>query len=356
VASSITLSGRQSKLVVTDYAFGSSRAVYSTAQVFFAGTIDGRDVLFLYGNSTEEHEFGAALTGTPNRFQASPLVRIMATSDTGLQSAEGDFTVVSINKGVEGLVTVYDSDTQLILYADYDTATTFWQPTIASSSSDPFANFWGLGTNESVIIGGPYLVRAAELSGNTLQLRGDLNASEGADGVTLTVIGPKSISEVTWNGQAASVSSTNSTILTASVSLSMTSRSIDIPVLGETGWKFADSLPEIQPDFDDSTWTIANHTETNIPDKPLYGDGRILYGCDYELYVLWQLPYLRPADLLLQSSCENIVLWRGHFNATGDEKSVNLSINGGEGQYPYGFSMFYSLIVHLFSLCRKCLA
>ena len=31
-------------------------------------------------------------------------------------------------------------------------------------------------------------------------------------------------------------------------------------------------------------------------------------------------------------SCENIVLWRGHFNATGQEKFVNLSINGGEGE------------------------
>ena len=30
-------------------------------------------------------------------------------------------------------------------------------------------------------------------------------------------------------------------------------------------------------------------------------------------------------------SCENVVLWRGHFNATGLETSVNLSINGGEG-------------------------
>jgi hypothetical protein len=29
-------------------------------------------------------------------------------------------------------------------------------------------------------------------------------------------------------------------------------------------------------------------------------------------------------------SCENIVLWRGHFNGTG-QQSVNLSINGGEG-------------------------
>lgn len=33
-------------------------------------------------------------------------------------------------------------------------------------------------------------------------------------------------------------------------------------------------------------------------------------------------------------SCENVVLWRGHFNATGQEISVNLSINGGEGKFP----------------------
>ena len=33
-------------------------------------------------------------------------------------------------------------------------------------------------------------------------------------------------------------------------------------------------------------------------------------------------------------SCENVVLWRGHFNATGQETSVNLSVNGGEGKSP----------------------
>lgn len=32
-------------------------------------------------------------------------------------------------------------------------------------------------------------------------------------------------------------------------------------------------------------------------------------------------------------SCENIVIWRGHFTGSGEEKSVNLSINGGEGTY-----------------------
>jgi len=32
-------------------------------------------------------------------------------------------------------------------------------------------------------------------------------------------------------------------------------------------------------------------------------------------------------------SCENIILWRGHFNATEDSKFANLSINGGAGRF-----------------------
>ena len=38
-------------------------------------------------------------------------------------------------------------------------------------------------------------------------------------------------------------------------------------------------------------------------------------------------------NLLLTSSCscENNILWRGHFNATGEETAANLSINGGTG-------------------------
>ncbi|KAJ3010139.1 hypothetical protein NUW54_g2579 [Trametes sanguinea] len=44
----IALDGRQSKVLVTDYSFGARGSVlYSTASVFFAGTIGSRDVLFL---------------------------------------------------------------------------------------------------------------------------------------------------------------------------------------------------------------------------------------------------------------------------------------------------------------------
>ena len=56
------------------------------------------------------------------------------------------------------------------------------------------------------------------------------------------------------------------------------------------------------------------------------------------------------------SSCENIVLWRGHFNASGDEKSMNLSINGGEGEISEE-SISATFDAHLFcSLCSQCLA
>lgn len=48
--------------------------------------------------------------------------------------------------------------------------------------------------------------------------------------------------------------------------------------------------------------------------------------------------------LMVSLSCENIVLWRGHFNATGLETSVNLSINGGEGNFR--ILLFLVLVLH----------
>ena len=66
--------------------------------------------------------------------------------------------------------------------------------------------------------------------------------------------------------------------------------------------------------------------------------------------------YLSSEMTFILSSCENIVLWRGHFNASGDEKSMNLSINGGEGEISEEF-IFAIFDAHLpFSLCGQCLA
>lgn len=280
VASSITLGGRESKVIVTDYAFGAlSKLQYSTAQIFYGGVIGNRDVLFLHGDSSQEYEFAMRFTGTPNKFQAdhSPLVQFTTAN------AKSDGMVwIHLLPGIEQLVTIYDSDTMLVLYADSETAATFWSPAIAGKSDDPFKNFWSIGTNESILVGGPYLVREAKITDTTLALRGDLKTD-----VRLSVIASKNIRAITWNGESVTGD------LTASLSLSafggfvaqlQTSSSfggVRIPKL--SGWKFKDSLPEVENTYDDSNWTVANHTSTNIPLKPYYGDGTILYGCDYGL-------------------------------------------------------------------------
>jgi len=281
VASPIVLDGRQSKVIVTNYAFGNSRALYSTAQVLYAGRIDGRDVLFLHGTSIQEHEATLTLSGTPNLHQSNLVTFSQNTTNTAIG------TTISFLPGIEGLITIWDSDTQLVLYADSETAATFWSPVISGRNNDPLKNFWGLGTNESILIGGPYLVRSAEMLGSRLALRGDLKTD-----VRLTVIAPRSVRSITWNGQQISIDTAASSVLTSSGGfvgrLSARTASvagISVPKLG--GWKFRDSLPEIRSGFDDAAWITANKTTTNIPLKPYYGDGRVLYGCDYGLYVLY---------------------------------------------------------------------
>ena len=221
------------------------------------------------------------LTGTPNKLHSnqSSLVQI-STKSPGLTAGT---TMVNFLPGIEGLITVWDSDTQLVLFADSETTATFWSPVIAGKGDDPLRNFWGLGSNQSIIVGGPYLVRGASLVGSKLALRGDLKTD-----VRLTVIAPKGIQSITWNGENVSGDVAASSAITqfggfvGQLGLRKAVTGIKIPKLS---WKFKDSLPEIQSSFNDGSWTIANRTTTNIPLKPYYGDGKILYGCDYGLSV-----------------------------------------------------------------------
>lgn len=269
--SSITIGGRQSKIILTNYTFGQSKLLYTTAQVFFAGRIGQRDVLFLHGDSDQEHEVSLPLTGTPKI--KSKISNVSFTTSLGGQ------TVISLLSGIEGFITIYDSDEQLILYADSVTAATFWAPVIAGSSHAEFANYWQLGSNSSILVGGPYLVRNATISGTNLALIGDLQT-----GVRLFVTAPESISSITWNGEPVSADAalTGNGVFVGQVQPKTSASSITAPIL--SNWKYSDSLPEIQAEFSDASWAVANHTTTNIPFKPYYGD-RILYGCDYGLYV-----------------------------------------------------------------------
>ncbi|KAG7089034.1 hypothetical protein E1B28_010744 [Marasmius oreades] len=327
IAPAITLNGRESKVIVTDYLFGTSRALYSTASVLFAGTIDGRDVLFLYGDSEQEHEAALNLNGSPTVTNlTTPLIKIQQSS----LSSSGSISIITFAKGIKGLHTVHSSRERLVLFADTKTAGTFWSPAIADPN-DPHGNFWSIGTNETVLVGGPYLVRTAKITKGLLELTGDFDVThrpsasvEGNRGPegrkTLTIIAPQSVTKASWNGKPLDFegSFVESACRIAGLpedgfaTGNATSFIEGIPDLSANEWKYADSLPEIREDWDDSQWVVANHTSTNVLFPMWYGDGRVLYGCDYGF-------------------CEGAVVWRGHFNETGVEKSVNLSINGGQG-------------------------
>ncbi|CAE7054863.1 unnamed protein product [Rhizoctonia solani] len=288
----VTLAGRQSKVIVTDFAFGSSRALYSTATVFFAGKLNGRDVLFLHGDVGVEHSVAVKLSGTP---------KVGGNKIATFTSGSAGYTVLTFKPTAEGLTAVSsDSTGPLILFATSATVGTFWQPTINTGKG----NYWNLDTNSTLLVGGPYLVRSADIKGNTVALTGDLDKD-----TTVSIYGAPKGSKVTWNGKSVSVSASSVVDGLVEGKVTISKGQVNVPTL--SNWKYSDSLPEISPKYDDSAWVVANHTTTTSPYKPYYGDGRVLYGCDY-------------------GYCEGPVFWRGHFNATGSEKSVNLSINGGE--------------------------
>lgn len=348
--SAVALNGRQSKVLVTDFTFGSkSHVLYSTASIFFAGTIGSRDVLFLFGDSDQSHEISVMLAGTHGARTSKSTTRVKF----GLTTA--GFTLISVLPGSRDLVTLWESDSQIVLFSDDVTAATFWAPALSlPSATSNFKNYWQFGSNDTVLIGGPYLVRNATFSSSKeLALRGDLNKS-----TTLTVIASNEIKSVSWNGEHVSldfaqftdddgaVTHTSSVILTGRLEKKVSN--IAPPML--TNWKFRDSLPEIGVTFSDEEWILANHTTTNIRPLPSFGDGRILYGTlaiqipftyhstighlSYLMLWLWVVSAIlcKPCasgKLYISLSCENIVLWRGHFIGSNSTTSANLSIDGG---------------------------
>jgi Beta-galactosidase, domain 3/Beta-galactosidase, domain 2 len=265
----LTLDSRESRIILVDFQFGTSSVLHTSATVLFAGVIDGRDVLFLHGDPSQAYEMELLLKGKPNG------VREQSGKVTTTE-ALGGRTLVTFLRGTTGLVTVWDSDQQLVLYSDSKTAETFYAPTI-SLGDGPFRNYWQFGTNITILIGGPHLVRSAHLNQEQLELRGDLKES-----TRLTIIGISGIRRITWNGWP--ITDDLYTLASGVFSVPLEMRrdlvGFEPPTLGP--WKYHDSLPEREREYDDGDWIGATRTSTLAP-KPLYGDGTVLYGCDYGL-------------------------------------------------------------------------
>ncbi|KAH9209065.1 putative beta-galactosidase [Leptodontidium sp. 2 PMI_412] len=247
-ATDVVLNGRESKIIVTDFSLGKQKLIYSTAEVLTVSTQDKEPLLYLWLPATESGEF--LLSGV----KSADLLKKTGCSDFQVQK-RSDGLVVSY-KQLQGTCVVKFSNGYRVVLIDRSAAYDTWFP---STSSDPYTP-----ENSTVIVQGPYLVRSASVSQKTLTLQGDWSSSN-----SLEIFAPSTISHVTFNGKNIKVSRTNYGSLLGALAPSIHSvESIKEGLPALTSWKVADGFPEKQAEYDDSKWTIADHTSTQNPTKP----------------------------------------------------------------------------------------
>lgn len=158
--------------------------------------------------------------------------------------------------------------------------------------------------NAPLIVNGGYLVRSASASGSTLSLRADFNTTG-----KIEMIGvPSGLTLLTINDEAADYTVNSDGNWVADPGY--TRPKVTVPSLASLEWYSVDSLPEIQPDYDDSAWTDADHTTTNNTFAQPFLTRVSLYGSDYGYHT-------------------GALLFRGHFTASGTESQLYLSTQGG---------------------------
>ncbi|KAJ7836814.1 glycosyl hydrolases family 35-domain-containing protein [Mycena leptocephala] len=297
----ITLEGRQSRTVITDHHFGSGGSIlYSTASLFFSGAIGNRDVLVLHGPPTQSFEVVLDLKG----FNASSsFVEEGGKMDINTKPSFSvkNYTAFTFSPAQNQMAVLISKSSVLVL-GDTNSMDTMFAPLIPGADG---STFFLVSTNQTILVRGPALLRNASITKDEsmVELWGDTNRS-----TSVTVYAPESVTSALWNGKRiANVQRTAPGVL--EFSLGGLSPKINVPDLWSAKWKVADGLPEIQKNYDDSKWVEANRLNSTNPFVKYYGD-HYLYACEYGF-------------------CEGPVLWRGHFNGTGQENAVNLSISGG---------------------------
>ena len=296
---SLTLSGRDSKWHVTDYDLGGTTLLYSTAEIFTWKKFGKNTVLVVYGGPGEQHEL-SVVGSTP----------ALVVEGTGI-TAKSTSKATTINWQTSSTRRVVQIGHLLVYVLDRNTAYNYWAPDFVRT--DKWGAYdSGVANTQSVIVQAGYLVRSVSLDGGALNINGDLNAT-----VSINVLGaPAGARELQFNGQKIDFK-TNPVTGEWSSTLKYTVPDVNLPDLSSLSWKYVDNLPEIQPSYDDSAWTVADHTTTNNTIAAL-NTPMSLFGSDYGYNT-------------------GILIYRGWFTAKGSESSLYLSTQGGSA---FGSTVF----------------
>ncbi|KAK5163099.1 uncharacterized protein LTR77_010883 [Saxophila tyrrhenica] len=285
----LSLHGRDSKVHVSDYKVGGHNVLYSSAEVFTWESY-GHDstVLVVYGGDDERHEMAVSKGGKAT-------IREGVGVKTGKKN---DATV--LNWETSSSRRVVQLGCGLTVYIlDRNSAYNYWVLKVPNDDGLYGPNLGGT----TVIAQAGYLMRNATVSGNTLSLVGDFNAT-----TDIEVIGgaPSKLVGLNINGKSTKFSQDKYGVATASVSFNP---DISVPSLSSLDWKYIDSLPEIKPGYDDSQWPAADLKHTHN-DLVVQRTPTSLLGSDYGFNT-------------------GTLLFRGHFTANGDEKKFSIETQGG---------------------------
>lgn len=281
----VSLFGRQSIILVTDYVFGDHTLLYSSADVAtFANFVDDVDVLVLYLKAGQVGEF-AFKNGTGLSYD----VYGSSSFSTSNSSVAGQ--IFTYTQG-SGATFVKFSNGVLAYLLEQDTAWKFWAP---STTTDVYGS-----PDSKIFILRPYLVRSAYISHQVLHVSGDNDVAATLE----AYVGSTEVETIVWNGITLDATKTAYGSYTVDIP-GTESRSVSLPSLDN--WYSADSLPEAQPDYDDSAWAVCDKNTTLSPVAPYTLP--VLFSSDYGYYV-------------------GAKVYRGYFDGA-NATAVNISASGG---------------------------
>lgn len=240
-AAPMQLNGFDAKWLLAGVDLGAQRLVYSTSELQSRLTVDGVDLVLLYGRHGEGGE-------TVLRYASAPKVELLegqvtsafdaAKGDLRLNYAHDGRTVVRVTGGGRPPLT--------LMLTDEAEATRYWQRDTAAGP---------------VLVRGPALVRRADANGGALMLTGDTKAE-----TPLELWAPAAIKQMRWNGAAVALKS-------GAVGNRLATRPLagpmDFALPALTAWRMAAGSPEADPTFDDSKWqAVDNREAATITAKP----------------------------------------------------------------------------------------
>ncbi|KAL5334625.1 putative beta-galactosidase A [Aspergillus crustosus] len=297
---SLVLNGRDSKIHVVDYDVTGTNILYSTAEVFTWKEFHDGKVLVLYGGQGEYHE-------------------LAISSKADVKVIEGPKSSITSKRLRGAVVVAWDAEpTRRIIQVgdlkifllDRNSAHDYWVPQLGTKTGIPYNTEKAVAA--SIIVNAGYLVRNAFLDGRNLHLTADFNATTAVE-----VIGaPRGARNLFINGKQANHKVDKNGIWSTEVKYSPPR--LTPPDLSTLNWKYIDTLPEAQPDYDDSAWPDADLPTQNTM-HPLKTPIS-LYGGDYGFHA-------------------GYLLFRGHFTANGKEGNFSIQTQGGNA---FGSSVWLS--------------